>query len=531
MLSRAAAFAELSSRTFDALVIGGGVTGAGIARDAALRGLRVAVLDKDDFASGTSSRSSRLIHGGVRYLEHGHLHLVFEASAERRRLLRLAPHLVRPLAFTWPVYAGQRLSVWKLRAGLTLYDLLALFRNVERHQRLDAGHVLSHEPRLSTAQLRGGVRYFDAATDDARLVLANVVDAAALGAVAINHAEVTAVRAERGMHVARVRDHIASLDVEVQARVVVNAVGPWTDVIRGREGTTSVARVQGSKGSHIAVPRDRVGNHDAVTLLHPADERVMFALPAGPHTIIGTTDTFTAESPDDVRASEGDIRYLLEATNLFFPDAKLRREDVVSAWSGIRPLMPSGGSSVQASREHAIDRAGSTVTITGGKLTTFRVMAREVVDVVQDVLAMPRRRSTTGERVLPGGDLDDPVSHGTPSDTFAEHLLRCYGTFASDVSALCASSAAAERRLDATLPYRMGEMRWAVERELACTLGDLLIRRTHLAFETRDNGRSAARGVAAFVGPLLGWDATRQHAELARYDAEAARIFAVNRER
>lgn len=532
MLSRAAAFAELSSRTFDALVIGGGVTGAGIARDATLRGLRVAVLDKGDFASGTSSRSSRLIHGGVRYLEHGHLHLVFEASAERRRLLRLAPHLVRPLAFTWPVYAGQRLSLWKLRAGLALYDMLALFRNVERHERLDAARVLTHEPGLAPAQLRGGVRYFDASTDDARLVLANVVDAASLGAVAVNHAEVTAVSAQRGIHLARVRDRLGSADVEVQARVIVNAAGPWTDAVRGLEGTASVPRVQGSKGSHIAVRRDRVGNHDAVTMLHPTDQRVMFALPAGPHTIIGTTDTFTAESPDEVRASEGDVRYLLDATNLFFPDAKLRREDVVSAWSGIRPLMPSGGSSVQASREHAIDRAGTTVTITGGKLTTFRVMARQVVDVVQDVLTMPRRKSTTGDRALPGGDIHDrSISHGTPSDSFAEHLLRSYGTFASDVSARCSSSADAERRLDPGLPYRMGEMRWAVERELACTLGDLLIRRTHVAFETRDNGRAVARQVGPFVAPVLGWDAPRLGAELTRYDAEVARIFAVNRER
>src|SRR5437773_4682048 len=187
MHSRAAQFAELASRTFDALVIGGGITGAGIARDAALRGLRVALVDKGDFASGTSSRSSRLIHGGVRYLEHGHLHLVFEASAERRRLLQLAPHLVHPLAFTWPVYRGQRLPLWKLGAGLTLYDLLALFRNVERHRRLSCAEVIEAEPRLRTAGLRGGLRYFDAATDDARLTLANVLDASACGAVVANH--------------------------------------------------------------------------------------------------------------------------------------------------------------------------------------------------------------------------------------------------------------------------------------------------------------------------------------------------------
>src|SRR5438552_12724816 len=176
MPARAEHLANLSKRTFDVLVVGGGITGAGVARDAALRGLSVALIDKGDFASGTSSRSSRLIHGGVRYLEHGHLHLVFEASAERRRLLRIAPHLVQPLAFTWPVYRGQRLPLWKLAAGLTLYDILSLFRNVRRHQRLDARDVLRMEPALRRDSLRGGVRYFDAATNDARLTLANVLD-------------------------------------------------------------------------------------------------------------------------------------------------------------------------------------------------------------------------------------------------------------------------------------------------------------------------------------------------------------------
>lgn len=496
MPDRARRLSELSDRTFDLLVIGGGITGAGIARDAALRGLSVALIDKGDFASGTSSRSSRLIHGGVRYLEHGHLHLVFEASAERRRLLRLAPHLVRPLAFTWPVYKGQRLPLWKLAAGLTLYDMLSLFRNVERHERLSVQRALAQEPALSPTDLRGGVRYYDAATDDARLTLANVLDAERLGATVANYVAYTGGFGDYGH---RVEDALTGARFEIRARFRVNATGPWSDAVRAMEGVPGKPKIQGSRGAHIAVEHARVGNVGALTLLHPRDGRVMFTLPDGTHTIFGTTDTFTNVSPDEVRASGGDVAYLLEAANAYFPESRLRRDDVVAAWAGIRPLMPTRGSSVAASREHRIERPTSrSLTITGGKLTTYRVMAREVVDVLQKKLLRvppPATRALTADRPLPD---DRPAAAG---DAIVPGL-----------------------------PYRMGEMRHAVEHELATTLGDLLIRRTHTAFATRDNGRAAARRVAEVVGPLLSWDAAQRQRELERYDAEAARIFGIDEE-
>jgi glycerol-3-phosphate dehydrogenase len=489
---------ELSDRVFDVLVIGGGITGAGIARDAALRGLSVALIDKSDFASGTSSRSSRLIHGGVRYIEHGHLRLVFEASAERRRLLKVASHLVRPLPFTWPVYEGHRLPVWKLAAGLTIYDLLALFRNVERHRRLGAADVMTQEPALARLGVVGGVRYFDAATDDSRLTLANVLDARAHGAVAVNHVVLTGVDAGDAPRprVARVEDALTGDRLEIRAQVVVNATGPWSDSVQAMLDPSSPrGQVQGSKGAHIAVPRSRVRNLGAVVMLHPRDGRVMFALPADSHTIVGTTDTFTSASPDDVRASVTDVRYLLEAVNAYFPDAHLEGVDVVAAWAGIRPLMPTRQSSVAASREHLITRGlgGRGVTITGGKLTTYRVMARQVVDVVQKILGMPRTKARTNDRKLPG-EIPTPTGDAVVDG----------------------------------LPYRTGEVHWFVERELACTLGDILIRRTKIAFETKDNGREAARKVAEIVAPALGWDAARRARELERYEVEATRIFDVD---
>lgn len=478
-------------------MVGAGITGAGIARDAALRGMSVALIDKSDFGSGTSSRSSRLVHGGVRYLEHGHLLLVFEASAERRRLLKLAPHLVKPLPFVWPVYAGQRLPLWKIAAGLTLYDVLSLFRNVERHQRLNASTVIAHEPGLRAEGLHGGVRYFDAATDDARLTLANVVDAVELGAVAGNHVAYRSGAPQMGgVHVARVEDALTGDRFEIQARVFVNAAGPWSDAVTELSGSGGAAnKVRGSKGVHISVRRERLGNRDAITLVHPADGRVMFALPAGTHTIIGTTDTFTDASPDEVRASESDVAYLLDAANRYFPESHLTRDDVTAAWAGIRPLVPTTGSSVAASREHSVTRGDGAVTITGGKLTTYRVMAEDVVDATREILRMPRRRATTASRPFPDSTLPlvDPG-----------------------------------REIEVGLPYRMDQLRVSVERELACTLGDLLIRRTHVAYETRDNGRAAARRVADYVAQALAWDAGAKEREIARYDAEVARIFSVD---
>src|SRR5687767_9333615 len=298
---------RLQLEAFDVAVIGGGITGAGIARDAAMRGLRVALLEARDFASGTSSRSSRLVHGGVRYLEHGHLHLVFESSRERRILLSIAPHLVRPLPFTWPVYRNARVSRFRLSLGLGLYDALSMFRNVARHERLSRDQVLEREPQLRADQLVGGARYHDASTDDARLTLANVVSAVEAGAAVLNRAAVTGFELVGGRaRGIRHHDAITGDDFTVRAKTIVNASGPWSDDVRAMESRIEQQTVAGSRGAHIAVPRTRVGNREAVTMLHPADGRVLFTLPAGDETIIGTTETPTGAGDRESRASNED---------------------------------------------------------------------------------------------------------------------------------------------------------------------------------------------------------------------------------
>ncbi|NUO39532.1 MAG: glycerol-3-phosphate dehydrogenase/oxidase [Gemmatimonadaceae bacterium] len=534
---RAEAWQALGAAPFDVLVVGGGITGAGVARDAALRGLRTALVEQADFASGTSSRSSRLVHGGVRYLEHGELGLVFESSAERRTLQRIAPHLVRPLAFTWPVYAGARVPRWKLAAGLTLYDLLALFRNVGRHERLNVARVLAREPRLRTEALLGGARYWDAATDDSRLTLATARSAIAAGAVVLNHARVVSLAVADGRVTgARVIDASGGASTEVSARVVVNAAGPWSDTVERMAHGTARPAVRGSKGVHVNVPHARIGNTGALTLLAPSDGRVMFVLPAGEFTIIGTTDTYETVDPDQVRASEADVSYLLDAANHFFPSARLVREDVVSAWAGLRPLKAEGdaGDPSAASREHAIaEQMPGLVTVTGGKLTTYRAMAREVVDAVERSMGRRRSQARTSRLPLAGGSIGDvagAISEAAAlvgDGAVATRLVHAHGDAWREVWALAAADPALRERVDADRPYLLAELAYAVRHELALTLGDLLIRRVPLAFETRDHGRSAARRVAAPVASWRRWSAVEMRAAIAEYDAEVERMFRV----
>jgi glycerol-3-phosphate dehydrogenase len=532
----------VKSDEFDMIVVGGGITGCGIARDAVTRGLRVVLLEMNDFASGTSSRSSRLIHGGVRYLEHGWLHLVFEASAERRRLLRLAPHLVRPLRFTWPVYRGARVPLWKLAAGLTLYDLLALFRNVGRHRVLSAGWMRREQPAVLVDGLVGGATYYDASTDDARLTLAVAMDARDRGAMMRNHTKVERLIIEHGMaRGVEARDVLTGAPFTFRAPMIVNAAGPWSDDVRALEGVAGRSNVHGSKGVHIAVPRGRIGNRGAFTLLSPKDGRVMFVLPGEAHAIIGTTDTFTSASPDAIRASEADVAYLLDAANFFFPRAKLERDDVISAWAGIRPLAASDESDPgSTSREHtiAITPAGVT-TITGGKLTTFRIMAAQTVDRALRHSGLPFKPSQTAELPI-GWDAPRPkrdvaalalgISSAVrerPDDDRIPRMVIRYGAKWREALAAIDRSPADADRIHPEHTYRFGDLRFACDYEMARTLGDLLIRRTHLAFERSDHAVALAPRIAEYVAPILGWTSGDVSEHLDRYRAEVDAIFRV----
>lgn len=540
--ARAAALSSMAANPVDVLIIGGGITGAGIARDAAMRGFRTALVDKGDFAAGTSSQSTRLIHGGLRYLEQGQLGLVFEASRERRVLLRIAPHLVRPLGFLFPVYRGARLPAWKLRAGMWLYDLLSAFRNVRNHKWLGAKQVRRVEPGLRDRGLRGAALYYDAQVDDARLVLANVRSAARAGALVANYAEVTTLLKPDGrVRGATVRDVLSGETRYVRALTVVNAGGPWVDTIRRMDEADSTALLRLTKGAHVAVTRSRIGHEHGVTLLSPIDGRVIFVLPWNGLSYVGTTDTDADTSPDAVRVSGADVKYLLRSANAAFPDAHLVPHDVVSVWAGFRPLLREDGTEApsKVSREHRmVESVHGLITIAGGKLTTYRVMARQVMDRVAARLGEIDGRPVapappTAVTPLPGGesaDLEVLVETARArgvSDAVARHLVSHYGSEAAAVLNLVDRDRTLGEAMQPGRPEIWAEVTHAVEREMAQRVQDVLMRRLHLFHETRDQATELVAPVALRMKQLLGWDESREAEELVDYFrlVERARAF------
>jgi glycerol-3-phosphate dehydrogenase len=489
---------------FDLLVVGGGINGAAIAREAALRGLAVLVVDKGDFASGTSSRSSKLIHGGFRYLETGDFALVFEASRERDLLRReLAPHLVEPLRFFFPVYRGGGVGLFKLRVGFSLYDLLAAFRNIERHRivRTEAARVA--EPELRSEGLRGGAFYYDCFTDDARLVLDNVLAAEQAGATCLNYVAVEAFVREQGMLVgAELRD----LDgdggrVRARARLVVNAAGPWLDRVRTLDDATAAPVLRPTKGVHLVVPRERIGNRNGIVLQSVRDGRVLFVIPWREHSIVGTTDTDYRGSPDEVAAESGDVDYLLETANHYFPDARLGERDVVSTFAGLRPLVASvpGEAPSLVSREEALfESASGLVSIGGGKLTTYRRMAIKVVDRVAANLKRrfgieARRSSGTAALPLPGKER------------------------AAELAAMVAAEPSLAEPLDPAAEAVKAEARFAASNELALHVEDVLRRRTRVALKSPDLGASLADTTAELMAQPLGWTSAVADARSSEY--------------
>ncbi len=529
---RDSAFSRLASTTFDLLVIGGGVTGCGIARDAALRGFDVALVEKEDLGAGTSSKSSKLIHGGLRYLEHAQFKLVFEGTNERALLRKRAPHLVRPLPFLVPAYRTSRPGLMKLDVGLWIYDGLSRFSSPKLHKTYRAPKIHELEPSLRTDDLKGGIVYYDCVTDDARVTLESALDARALGAAVVNHTRAVSLLrdGERviGAEVEDVEPTVARRQVRVRARVVVNATGPWSDRVRALVGEAPILRP--TKGVHLVLDAARLPLAHAVVMQGRHDRRVMFAIPwVEGRTVLGTTDTDFHGDIDRVYAERSDVEYLLETANHYFPSTKLVPEDVLATWAGLRPLVaPSqnSGSESDTSREHSIiDRPGF-ITIAGGKLTTFRRMAAEVVDHAGAQLGrIPI--STTGERPLPGavgveGDADlgrlagEVGALGLP-EPVARQLADTFGARAPTVARRAVEDRGAAAPLDGEAPVIMAQVDEAVEVEMARTLCDVLCRRVPLILRARDQGLEIAPTVAKRMAARLGWSDERVADEIGRY--------------
>ena len=514
-------WSELNGAEVDLLVIGGGINGAGIAFDAALRGADVLICERRDWAAGTSSRSSKLIHGGLRYLEQLEFKLVFESVNERMGLRRLARHLVRPLGFHFPRYQGQHPGVGTVSLGLFVYEALTGFRVDGRYRRLAPAATLNEVPILRTDGLKGAVHYYDAKSADARLVWELVVAAREAGSGAF--AGVEAIGAERHgdrWHVT-LRDVQLGTTVVVRASAVVAAVGAWAGVdiarLLGRPGP----KIRPTKGIHLVVPADKLPIVDAVAMTHPRDNRVQFAIPGRGYVYAGTTDTDFEGSLEEPGVTAADVEYMLETLDFHFPKSRFSAADVYATWSGLRPLIyEEGKSASEVSREHAIPEIEpGFFSVEGGKLTTYRVVAAQAVDLV--VPHMRRARASldiedcrTRHEPLPGSrgihseaDLDDWTTRTRDYLDIdagrARHLTETYGSRVQNVLSYV------EREplpLAEALPQTWGELQYVIEQEDVRNLDDVFLRRTEVYYQALDNGASLADEVARRLAATRGLD-------------------------
>jgi len=520
--TRAANLARMQREVFDIAVIGGGITGAGVALDAATRGLSVALVEKRDFASGTSSRSSKLIHGGLRYLEQFHFGLVRESLHERAVLTRMAPHLSKPLRFLVPVYSSSDrsplgASKFKLSIGLWLYDFLAGSQNIGRHRWLSADDAIRLAPALYREGLVGAFIYYDCLTDDARLVIEVIKAAATHGALVANYAAAQGLsRDDRGTSM-RIEDEWTGQSFELRASVVVNAAGVWSDQVSRLSDATAPTKLRPSKGIHVVLPSERFQNQTAVLIPSLGEDRFLFVIPWQGRTVVGTTDADYTGDLDEPRAEPPEVDRVVKSAARAFPGANISSEDVISTFAGLRPL---GFRTVGIDRpqdvsrkEEIFENEHGLLTITGGKLTTWRRMAERVVDLavrkLESLDGVPRpeaQRSLTENVQLASGPIAATAGQaaeaarefGVPVNV-VEHLIESYGGNYRVLLELTRESEQLKASLIEGLPHIEAEVVYAARHEMTATVEDFLSRRTRLELLARDHGRSCAMRVASLL--------------------------------
>jgi len=507
---RSRLFDALDGARFDVLIIGGGVTGAGVARDAAMRGFSVALVEARDFASGTSSRSSKMIHGGLRYLPQGDIALVREAASERKIVEAIAPHLARQTPFVMP--ARNQAAIARLQAGLWAFEKLGGVPKDRRHQVWSPAEVADREPAIDRSDLAGAVVYPEYLTEDARLTLANVRSARAAGAVVVSYARVEEILLEDGRAAgARIVEapELGDRQARVFAKLVVNAAGPWVDALRVLEAGGAQSRLRLTKGIHLVVDRARLPVNRTV-IMNAADRRGVFAVPKGEFTYIGTTDTFYEGADYWPRIEPADVGYLLAACAARFSTTPLTAQDVVSAWAGVRPLVAEEGKAASdiSRRDEIWTGPAGVLSIAGGKLTAYRKMAERIVDMAEAALGRKHVKSKTATTPLVGGDVDVAAAEAALrtdglSDLAAQRLVALYGSEAAEAGGGPAI-----------------EARQAVLHEGALTLEDYWVRRSGRAWFDHNGGLDALTPAADEMAALLGWPA----AETARQIEACRRI-------
>ncbi len=531
---------------FDVLVIGGGITGVGVALDAAARGLRTALVERDDFASGTSSKSSKMVHGGLRYLQNGDVRLVYQALRERRRLMRNAPYLVEILPFMIPILTKDGVISKKvakaLGSAMWMYDLTGGWRIGKLHRRVSRERAAAHFPTTNLDKLSAGYLYYDAAADDARLTLTVARTAAAHGAVVVNRCSVVDVTLDNDGQANGVtvdagirRNESAAAPgsdnrFHVAARCIVNAAGVWADEVRQLDESAHPNSIRPAKGVHITVPWEKVRVDIAVIIPVRSDRRSLFLVPWGPkpdgtfdHVYVGTTDTDYDGPLDDPQCTSDDIDYVLTALNEALTET-ITRDDITGVWAGLRPLVNASttddtiAKTADLSRQHqvAVSNAG-VVRVNGGKLTTFREMAEDTVNLVAKRLELPLRLRRSATRRLRLLGVERRSTHGARPGTTAHHLDHRYGSMADEIRALSAIRPDLGDPLVPGQPYLRAEAVYAVRHEMATTLDDVLERRTRAHLFDRSASLAAASSVAALLGDELGWSAEETQRQLDDY--------------
>jgi alkyldihydroxyacetonephosphate synthase len=511
---------RLGREVFDLLVVGGGIVGAGVAWDACLRGLSVALVEKNDFAGGTSGKSSRMIHGGLRYLKMLDLKLVRESLAERQTLMAMAPHLVRPVANIIPVYKGEGDSRTVLHWGLWGYDTLAGSRGLPPHQSLSAEELVQMEPSVSPDGLEGGLLYYDGLTDDARLTLEIAKAASGHGGVLVNHVEVTGVQVDEDSVETVVVNHLSGQKIRVKSRILINAAGVWADLVRMAAAPESPRLLRPSKGIHITFPR-ALKPIDHVVILKGHDGRPLFAVPHQSVVYVGTTDEDYDGDIDSIHATAREVDYLIEAVNRVLAGPPLTKDQVISTWAGVRPLLLGAGKSDETkdvSREHELHTEFKRlITICGGKLTTFRLMAAQTVDAALNILkenVHPRSATDQVPICGPIPEISGPNHHLI--DTVWSRLTDKYGPQASLIADVARNTVMAQV-LDEELGLIAAEVYWSVQGEMGLTLNDVMIRRLGLAYMTADHGLQIAPKVAGIMAGLLDWNHEKVREQLRLY--------------
>lgn len=542
-LDRSTGLLRLASDTFDVLVIGGGITGSGVALDAVTRGLSTALVERDDFASGTSSKSSKLIHGGLRYLQQGDIRLVYEALRERKRLHRNASHLVHVLPFMIPILSKNSVVSKKiaraLGSAMWMYDLTGGWRIGKLHKRINADEAFAHIPTMSRERFSSAYLYYDAEADDARLCIAVLRTAAQHGAVLANACTVVAIDADvDGIKLITLVDKYTGEKIVARARTVVNASGVWADDVRELDEGVHPHTIRPAKGVHLTVPWEKVRNDIAVVIPVPGDKRSLFVIPwvsngdgTYKYTYIGTTDTDFKGSVNDPQCTKDDIDYVLRALNAAV-NTGVTESDVTAVWSGLRPLVQTSdgeavkGRTADLSRRHRVTTStNGVVTVTGGKLTTYREMSQDAVDAVMQLLGS-RRRCSTQRLSLRGSARFSPTKNASD---LVRHIESRYGTDANQIYALIESDPRLATVLIEGLPYVKAEAIFAVTHEMATTLDDVLSRRTRSRLFDRRATIAQAGEVAALIAPLLNWDETRVANETRAFIDDCAREDAAAR--